>query len=93
MERHKFELLEDFQPSKGVDNRMEMQEFSTAGPGKTGGWMQQKYSTETHPVNLMVSSNSQAPPSQFTNDLAKLHASNWYIENWKEPGDKAINKL
>ena len=54
MEQHKFELLEDFQPSTGVGDRIEMQEFSTAGPGKTGGWMQHKYSTEIHPVNLMV---------------------------------------
>jgi hypothetical protein len=56
VERHKFELLEDFHPPRGAsDNlRMEMQEFSTTGPGNAGDWMQQNYSTEAHPVNLMV---------------------------------------
>ena len=56
MERHKFELLEDFHPPRdaGDSLRMEMQEFSHASPGKSGDWMQQKYSTETHPINLMV---------------------------------------
>ena len=54
LEQHKFELLEDFQPSKDVGNRIEMQEFTTDGHGRLGDWMQQKYSTKTHPVNLMV---------------------------------------
>ena len=58
MERHKFELLEDFHPPRDASNSlrisMEMQEFSHASPGKSGDWMQQKYSTETHPINLMV---------------------------------------
>ena len=56
VEQHKFELLEDFHPPRdaGDSLRMEMQEFSHASPSKSGDWMQQKYSTETHPINLMV---------------------------------------
>ena len=51
LERHKFELLEDFQQSRNVDDKIEMQEFSY---GKPGTWKQQQYSTEKHPINLMV---------------------------------------
>ena len=55
IERHKFELLEDFQPPRPhVSDGIEMQGFSMAGSGSTGDWMQQKYSTEQHPVKLMV---------------------------------------
>ena len=53
VEQHKFELLEDFHPPRdaGDSLRMEMQEFSRASPGKSGDWMQQNYSTETHASN------------------------------------------
>lgn len=54
LERHKFELLEDFRPSNDIGDRIEMREFTSDGHGRIGDWMQRKYSTETHPVNLMV---------------------------------------
>jgi hypothetical protein len=60
VECHKFELLEDFHPPRGASDTLrmvqdqEMQEFSTTSSGKAGDWMQPNYSTEIHPVNLMV---------------------------------------